>query len=234
MIVLERFAIDSEPCEYLHDRTSRLEYAVVARMSPLEYETALHGGFRKFGLLLFRPACPSCRACRPLRIPADRFQPDRSQRRCLKRNADLRVEFAPPTVDAGRLDLFNRYHAAQQARKGWPETAKGPADYLASFVRNPVPSLEVSVWRDGTLRAVALTDITPQIVSGVYHYHDPEDADRGLGTFAMLQTIALAQRLQKPWVHFGYYVADCPSLNYKARFRPCQLLGEDGVWKDFA
>lgn len=234
MIVLERFAIDSEPCEYLHDRPSHLEYAVVTQMSPEEYETALHRGFRKFGLLLFRPACSSCRACRPLRIPADRFQPDRSQRRCLRRNADLRVEFAPPTVDAKRLDLFNRYHAAQKTRKGWPETTKAPADYLASFVQNPVPAIEVSVWQDGTLQAVALTDITPQVVSGVYHYHDPEDADRGLGTFAMLQTIALARHLQKPWVHFGYYVSDCPSLNYKARFRPCQLLDEDGVWKDFA
>jgi arginyl-tRNA--protein-N-Asp/Glu arginylyltransferase len=81
------------------------------------------------------------------------------------------------------------------------------------------------------LRAVVLNDITPTVVSGVYHYHDPDLADRSLGTFALLQTLELAKHMGKPWAYFGYYVADCASLSYKARFRPCELLGDDGTWK---
>ena len=47
----------------------------------------------------------------------------------------------------------------------------------------------------------------------------------------MLQTLALAQRLGKPWAYFGFYVAGCGSLAYKARFHPCEILGEDGAWR---
>ena len=35
-------------------------------------------------------------------------------------------------------------------------------------------------------------------------------------------------------VYLGYYVADCPSLAYKATFGPNQLRWPDGRWRDFA
>ena len=85
------------------------------------------------------------------------------------------------------------------------------------------------------LCAVALTDVTPHVVSGVYHFHAPDDAlrKRGLGTFVMLQTIALAQKLGKPYAYFGYYVAGCGSLNYKSRFQPCEVRNDSGEWEPF-
>lgn len=231
MITLETFTEGEGACMYLADRPSRLEYTLVLRMSPAEYEERMNQGYRKFGPLLFRPVCEGCRECRPLRIPVTQFTPDRSQRRALKRNADLTVRVAPPTVDKARLSLYNRYHAAQEVRRGWPEMEKKREDYAFSFLHSPVPGMEVSVWEGEALRAIALTDVTPNTLSGVYHYHDPELRDRSLGVFVMLQTIELARRLGKPWAYFGYYVADCPSLNYKVRFRPCELLGDDGIWR---
>jgi hypothetical protein len=29
----------------------------------------------------------------------------------------------------------------------------------------------------------------------------------------------------------GYWVRDCAAMNYKSDFRPCELLGPDGVWR---
>lgn len=229
--VLDTFVDTDESCVYLPDRASRLEYLVVLHLNGEEYEAAMNKGYRKFGPLLFRTVCEGCHECRSIRIPLDRFQPDRSQRRAFKRNADLTVRFGKPVVDDARLDLYNRYHVSQNTRKGWPPTEKTAQDYAFSFLHNPVPAVEISIWEGPSLRAIALTDITPTVVSGVYHYHDPDFADRSLGTFAILQTLELARHMGKPWAYFGYYVADCPSLSYKARFRPCELLGHDGVWR---
>lgn len=140
-------------------------------------------------------------------------------------------------MDNARLDLHRRYHEAQTLRKGWPDSEKTTADYTFAFVQNPLPgATEITAWEplaDGSeaLRLVVLTESTPNVVSGIYHFHDPTLSSRSLGTFGMLHTIRLAQTLGKRWAYFGFYVAGCPSLAYKARFKPCEILGTDNVWR---
>ena len=231
MVILDQFRSGPDACHYLPDRSATQEYARAGRLSPHEYEALMDRGWRKFGAILFRPVCAACAECRPLRIPVAEFAPDRGQRRTLQKNGDLVVRHAAPTLDAARLDLYRRYHAAQAEHKGWPDTDRTPRGYAAQFLQNPIPAVEISVWEGDTLRAVALTDVTPNTVSGVYHFHDPDCRDRGLGTFAMLHAIELARRLGRRWAYFGFYVAGCPSMSYKTKFRPCELLGADGVWR---
>ena len=230
--VLERFTEGPERCVYLPDRDATQTYEVVASLTDAEYETRMNAGWRKFGAFMFKPVCAACRECRPIRIPVERFAPDRSQARALKRNADLTVRYAQPSVDAARMDVYTRYHNAQAALKGWPDRERDPQDYAMQFVFNPIPSVEISVWEGDKLRAVVLTDITPNTVSGIYHYHDPDARDRSLGTFVILQTFALAARLNKPYAYLGFYVAGCGSMVYKNRFRPCEVLDADGVWRE--
>ena len=231
MKILTRFKEGPETCLYLPDREATQEYVVVGRLSPEEYERKMDEGWRKFGAFLFRPICRTCSECRPIRIPVAKFTPDRSQKRALRRNADLRVIAARPTADVARLDLYRRYHAAQANRKGWPVRDGDPTDYVHNFVRNPIPSIEISVWEEETLRAIVLTDITPNAVSAVYHYHDPDTADRSLGTFAILQSIALAESLGRPWLYLGFFVAGCGSMAYKSRYRPCEIMDANGEWR---
>jgi arginyl-tRNA--protein-N-Asp/Glu arginylyltransferase len=232
MIIFHRFIQGASACAYLPDQRSRLEYELAASLSPEEYEHRMNSGWRKFGMLLFHPVCASCQACRPIRILAERFCPDRSQARAAKRNADLRVEFAPPAVDETRLALYRRYHEAQASRKGWEAEAIDANDYAFRFLRNSLPAVEISVWNGNELCAIALTEVTPNSVSGIYHYHDPLRLDRSLGTYVMLQTLELAKQLARPYAYFGYYVSGCGSLEYKARFRPCEILGADGQWHE--
>lgn len=231
MQILDQFLSGPDVCHYLPDRLATQQYAVAGRLSPAEYEDLMNAGWRKFGQTLFRPVCQSCAECRPLRIPATEFIPDRSQTRCLRRNADLEVRHACPIADAVRLDLYKRYQASQTETKGWPDAERTMGSYKRQFTQNPVPSIEVSIWEDDTLRAVAITDITPNTVSGVYHFHDPDCRSRSLGTFALLQTIELAKSLQKQWAYFGFYVAGCPSMEYKTRFQPHEILSPGGVWE---
>ena len=231
MRILDQFLSGPDICHYLPDRLATQHYAVADRLSSAEYEDLMNAGWRKFGRTLFRPVCRTCAECRPLRIPAAAFTPDRSQQRCLRRNADLEVRHAPPVADAARLDLYRRYQAAQTATKGWPDTERTMSSYKRQFVQNPVPSVEISIWEDDTLRAVVIADITPHTVSGVYHFHDPDCRSRSLGTFALLQTIALAQALEKRWAYFGFYVAGCPSMEYKTRFKPHEILSPGGSWE---
>lgn len=231
MIILQQFRIEEAACFYLPDRPNRLEYQMVFDLSPEEYECKMDEGYRKFGPFIFHPVCTTCQECRPLRILADQFTPNRSQRRALRANADLTIRYEPTTLDDARLELYNRYHRWREESRGWPPTEKDAGDYAFTFLENSLPSIEITAWEGDRLLAVALTEITPNTVSGIYHYHDPDEGGRSLGKLVMLHTIELAKRLKKPYAYFGYYVADCGSLNYKSSFRPCEVLGTDGKWR---
>jgi|SRR5579871_6879201 len=231
MTVLYQFIDGPDTCQYLPEQEATLEHLLVANLTPEDYEARMNAGWRKFGAILFRPICVACAECRPIRVLVDRFTPDRSQRRALQRNADLEVRLAPPVVDAERIALWERYHAAQEIHRGWPSHSTTAEDYAFNFVENPHPTVEIAVYEAGALRAVVLTDITPNVLSAVYHYHDPDCRDRSLGTFAILQTIALAQQLGKAYAYLGYYVAGCGSMAYKSRYRPCEILETGGTWR---
>ena len=232
MLVSQQWTEASETCGYLHDRPSLTQYGLIAEIEPAEYEERMNAGWRKFGPCLLRPICESCTACRPIRIRLDDFEPDRSQRRALKRNADLRICLGQPTVDETRLALWKKYHDAQAGLKGWASHEMSADDYVWKFVLNPMPVTEIAIYEEETLRAIVIADVTPNVVSGVYHYHDPDCRDRSLGTFALMETIALAQRLGKRYAYFGYYVAGCSSMEYKSRFRPSEIMDPEGTWQE--
>src|SRR5579872_3371092 len=207
---------DSSPsCAYLPDRESTTEYEIAPMISPAAYESRMNAGWRKFGMVLFHPVCAHCSACRPIRVRAGMFRPDRSQTRALKRNADLRVEIGVAKVDVARISLYRRYHAGQAARMGWTSEEIDGAGYRMQFLSALIPPTEIAAWDGEELCAVALMDITPNAVSGIYHYYDPARRDRSLGTFAILQTLEYARRLGKPYAYLGYYVAGCASMAYK-------------------
>jgi leucyl-tRNA---protein transferase len=233
MRVLQTLITGPEPCHYLPEQQATMKNLVVLELSAEEYERKMDAGWRKFGPVLFRPICESCTACQPVRIAVESFAPNRSQRRALARNSDLEVRYAPPRLDRARLELYNRYHGWQEAKKGWPTGERSAEDYRFTFLQNPVPAVEIGIWEGELLRAVVLVDITPNTVSGVYHYYEPELESRSLGTFAMLQTLTLARKLEKPWAYFGYWAAACPSLSYKTNFRPCELLDVRGQWQPY-
>jgi arginyl-tRNA--protein-N-Asp/Glu arginylyltransferase len=52
-----------------------------------------------------------------------------------------------------------------------------------------------------------------------------------LGTFGALAEIGWARGREIPYYYLGFWVAECASMVYKNRFRPCEMLHPDGIWR---
>jgi arginine-tRNA-protein transferase len=233
METLFRYLAPPGRCGYLPDQVWRLEYEHVATITAAEYMERMRQGWRRFGRVLFRPRCRTCTACRSLRVLSDVFQPDRSQRRAWRANEETVLRIGPPSVSAVKLALYDRYHADQSNRKGWPlHPAKDAGEYAASFVENPFPTEEWCYYRNERLVGVGYVDVLPGGLSAIYFFYDPQERARSLGTFNVLSILAAAQARHIPHVYLGYYVEGCPSMSYKNRFVPNQVFGPDGRWHD--
>ena len=226
---------DPGRCGYLPDRDWRLEYQIALEIDAAEYAARMLAGWRRFGRSLFRPACQGCAECRPIRVDVDRFRPDRSQKRARKANADdLVLEIGQPAATRETLDLYRRYHAHQAEARQWPErSGEGSAEFRETFVDNPFPTEEWRYRLDGRLVGVGYVDALPVGLSAITYFHDPEHRSRSLGTWNVLSLIDRARALGLPHVYLGYYIADCRSMAYKARFVPNEVRGPGGVWAEF-
>jgi arginyl-tRNA--protein-N-Asp/Glu arginylyltransferase len=226
-------------CGYLPQQKWSLEYEYVVEMTPGEYLERMLDNWRRFGHMLFHPLCPSCRACRSLRVVVPQFRPDRSQRRCrLANEGVIELRIGKPSVSRAKLALYDRYHAFQAEHKGWPEHApRDASSYVDSFVHHPFPVEEWCYYLDGQLIGVGYVDVLMDAAAGgfsaIYFFYDPRQRQRSLGTWNVLCLIEEAAKRQLPYVYLGYYIEGCGSMCYKARFRPNQLRGVDGVWRDF-
>jgi arginine-tRNA-protein transferase len=232
---LFRFVAEPSPCGYLPDRLWSLEYEYVSSLTPAEFGQRLVEGWRRFGPMLFRPACRGCSACQSLRVLVDRFRPDRSQRRTRRQNEGIvQRRVGPPSVTREKLILYDRYHAFQTKARGWPvHPAKDAASYADSFVNNPFAVEEWCYYLNGRLVGVGYVDVLPVGLSAIYFFHDPRDRERSLGTWNVLSVIEETARRGLPHAYLGYYVAGCQSMEYKARFVPNQIMDTEGTWRDF-
>lgn len=191
----------------------------------------MDAGFRRAGRVIYQPICTGCRACLPIRIPVSRFKPDKSQRRIWRRNQDLLVTIAAPAITPQKYRLYRKYQTiwhASATDEGWEE-------FEAFLYQSPVNSLEFE-YRDpaGRLLAVGICDVCSRSLSSVYFYFDPDEARRSLGTFGALYEIEHARSLGILCYYLGFFVRGCGSMEYKANFRPNELLCPDGTWRENA
>jgi arginine-tRNA-protein transferase len=235
MDTLFRFTAPPSCCGYLPQELWSLEYEYVAQMTPAEYMQRMATGWRRFGHVMFRPQCRACNACRPIRVVTDQFQPDRSQRRAQRLNDGvIEVRIGRPSTTRAKLSLYDRYHSFQSDTKGWPsQPAKDAEEFATSFVANPFPTQEWCYYLENRLIGVGYVDDLPGGLSAIYFFYDPDERKRSLGTWNVLNVMHAARTRRIPHVYLGYYVENCPSMMYKARFRPNQVLGPDGHWHDF-
>jgi len=214
------------PCGYLPDRDAQsLFVAPDETLDEGAYGQLVALGFRRSGRYVYRPNCPTCAACVPVRVAVRKFRPSRAQRRCWRANRDLVARIADPEFDPEHFALYRRYMAARHADGSMADP--NPSDYL-DFLTSDWPETRFFDFRLATRSvAVAVYDALPNGLSAVYSFFEPELRARGLGVYAVLRLIALTRELGLEWLYLGYWIGASDKMRYKERYRPQQrLVGE--------
>lgn len=189
-------------------------------------------GWRHFGRDFFRYSLQLSDAgdlqiIQPLRMALSDFQPSKSQRRILRRNAGTDVRVVPAMVDAAREAMFLRHrerfvsNVPGSLRIFIPEADPG---------RVPCECVSVEVRSAGRLIAVSYLDVGDTSVSSVYAMFEPDEAARSPGTFTLLTEIAWATARGKRWLYPGYATVDPGHYDYKKSFRPLEYYDWRGRW----
>ena len=218
------------PCPYIEGNTERKVVTDLSGPNAAElYERLSKAGFRRSHGLAYRPACPGCNACVPVRVAAKDFDFTRSFRRVMKTNADLTVDNVEAIATVEQYRLFSTY---QRARHNGGEMSDMTfADYRAMVEDTPVASRTVEFRNDeGALVGVMLMDRMEDSLSAVYSFFDGSQTRRSLGTLMILWMIENARATGLPYVYLGYWIKGSEKMAYKARFRPLEVLDHDG-WK---
>lgn len=227
--VVRLFQTLPHPCGYFARRVAQnLVIDPASPQLPQIYDAALAKGFRRAGGHVYRPQCPGCHACISARIPVAEFRPDRSQRRCLKRNRDLELRVAAPAFSDEYFDLYRRYLGARHHDGGMDDPATEDFERFLFTAWSPTKFVELRLGE--RLLAVAVTDFTATGLSAVYTFFDPGESTRGLGTCAILRQIELARERGLAYLYLGFWIARHPKMDYKARFTPLELL-DGGAWR---
>ncbi|MHC4063369.1 MAG: arginyltransferase [Planctomycetota bacterium] len=213
-------------CPYLPDRTARCEAFFLEELDPEIYTALMGRGFRRSYRLIYRPACEGCDACQQLRVPVAEFSPSRSQRRVWRRNGDLRVTVGPPELTDRKWRMFEAYLDFQH-----DELMSRSRQCMAEFLyESPVATLEICYLLGDELVAVSIVDRSLAALSSVYVYFAPQHSCRSPGTFSVLWEIDYCRRSGIPYYYLGYYVRGSRTMDYKIRFRPCEILDAAHTW----
>lgn len=226
--LLSFFSTPVHPCSYLADRD-----AVTVFADPrFPKTTALYSvlsryGFRRSGDHIYRPQCPSCSACIPIRLPVADFVPRRRQRRIMKANADLEVRELPAAFRPEHFALYREYLATRHAGGGMDNPT--PQQYMDFLIGSWCDTVFYEFRAAGRLVAVAVVDRLDDGLSAVYTFFDPAEAGRSPGTYAVLWELEECRREGYRWLYLGYWIPGCGKMSYKEEFQPAEYF-VDGEW----
>jgi len=218
------------PCPYIPGKVERKVVTDLATPNATEiYEKLSRAGFRRSHGLAYRPACPGCNACVPVRIPVAALQWTKTFRRVVNLNCDLTARDMAAHATMEQYRLFARYQRSRHT--GGEMSSMGFRDYRAMVEDSPIDTRIIEFRNaDEELVAVMLADRQADALSAVYSFYDPKMSKRSLGTYMVLWMIQTAETSELPYIYLGYWIEESSKMAYKARFRPLEGLGPNG-WK---
>ena len=230
---LRFYVTSASPCPYLPGQIERKGFTHLTQDNP----DALHdqlsrAGFRRSQGVAYRPACPTCNACRSVRVDVPNFVPSRNQRRVIRTNADLVRKPVEARANREYFRLLKTYLRSRHDGGGMSDM--GYREFCAMVNDSPVQTLmfeyRIGAADDAPLAAVSLTDVLRDGFSMVYTFFDPSLRRRSLGSYKLLDHIKHARELGLPHLYLGYWIKNSEKMDYKRRFQPLEVL-DGGRWR---
>ena len=155
-------------------------------------------------------------------VIAGEFQPSATQRRVLRRNADLEINACKSWATEEQYQLLRRYLRARHPDGGMVEMDE--SDFSDMVEQSPVRTYIVEYrepavdGRPGRLVGACLTDQQADGLSMIYSFFEPDDEHRAGLEPSYLDHIVRA-RGRAPYVYRGYGVEESRRRAHKSRFR---------------
>jgi arginine-tRNA-protein transferase len=188
-------------------------------------------GWRHFGETFFRYSLSidehGVKTITPLRVDLKHFSLSKSQRRVLKKNADLHCAFVPASLSAEARAMFQRH------KERFSENVPDDLDtFLSANPANlPCPAKECRVYLGEKLVALSFLDLGKSSSSAVYGMFEPAHGERSLGIFTMLKEIEYTQSRGSRYYYPGYATLEPSAYDYKKQLRGLEVLDwQTGVW----
>jgi arginyl-tRNA--protein-N-Asp/Glu arginylyltransferase/predicted nucleotidyltransferase len=169
--------------------------------------------------------------CFPTRYRLKEFRLNKSLRRIIKRNADLKTIIRPFRPTEGKDDLYTAHRRARFDYKKERYTLRKHFEHLRF---SSVSVMEICVFNDEKLIACSLFEVAEKSIYGNVAFWDIEEKHRGLGIFTALLEMQYAASTGKEFYYLNYYLKQDPNFQYKTRFPALELYDWDNErWVDF-
>lgn len=204
------------------------------RVTPEAMDILLADAWRHFGTHFTRYNFGihegEIRRVMPLRVRVQNFKLSKSQRRIIRKNADLETLIRPIELTGETHDLVERHK--KRFTFGVPNSIY---DFLSNEpASTPGTAYEIRVSREGKLLAASFFDVGITAISSIYGIFDPVETTRSLGIFTMLKEIEFAAEHGMNHYYPGYAYEGESFYDYKKRFSALETFDWKGSWEEFS